>query len=368
MEDGWWRTYKESKRNFLIDGYTFCDKEYHKNNLNGGIVMNQKKRILTGDRPTSRLHIGHYVGSLENRVRLQDEYEQFVIIADIQALTTHFEHPEILKQNVYDLCIDYLSVGIDPEKSHIFVQSMVPQIAELTVFYSMFVMVNSLKHNPTIKTEAKQYGYTDLTYGFLGYPVSQAADITFCNADLVPVGEDQLPVVEVTRKIVRRFNNLYKPVLKEPDTLLGSCPRLIGLNGNVKMSKSMGNAIFLSDDEETILSKVKTAVTDPARITLRDKGNPEICIVSEYHKVFNPVEYDNICSMCRNADIGCTTCKKELTQVLNTLLTPIREKRKILEEKPGRIQEILQYGSEKAREEGAITLEKVKEAMNIKYF
>lgn len=304
-------------------------------------------------------------------------------------MTTHFEHPEILKQNVYDLCIDYLSVGIDPVKSHIFIQSMVPQIAELTVFYSMFVMVNALKHNPTIKTEAAQYGFKDLSYGFLGYPVSQAADITFCNADLVPVGEDQLPVVEVTRKIVRRFNSLYKvrrhtstgssslpseecplydTVLKEPDTLLGSCPRLLGLDGNAKMSKSMGNAIFLSDDKETILAKVKTAVTDPARITLKDKGKPEVCIISEYHKVFNPSEYGNICSMCRNADIGCTSCKKSLAEVLNALLFPIREKRKALEEKPEYIQDILQYGSEKARIEGANTLEVVKEAMSIKYF
>lgn len=327
-----------------------------------------KKRILTGDRPTSRLHIGHYVGSLQNRVKLQDEYEQFVIIADVQALTTHFEHPEILKQNVYDLCIDYLSVGIDSKKSHIFIQSMVPQIAELTVFYSMFVMVNILKHNPTIKTEATQYGYKDLSYGFLGYPVSQAADITFCNADLVPVGEDQLPVVEVTRKIVRRFNSLYRKVLKVPDTLLGSCPRLVGLDGNAKMSKSMGNAIFLSDDEKTILAKVKTAVTDPARVTLKDKGNPDICIAGEYHKIFNPGDYGNICSMCRNAAIGCTACKKRLSEVLNTLLSPIREKRKYLEEKPEYIKDILQYGSEKARAEGAKTLEKVKEAMSILYF
>lgn len=326
-----------------------------------------KKRILTGDRPTSRLHIGHYKGSLENRVKLQKEYEQFVIIADVQALTTHFEHPEILRQNVFDLCIDYLSVGIDPDKSYIFVQSMVPQIAELTVFYSMFVMVNTLKHNPTIKTEAAQYGLTDLSYGFLGYPVSQAADITFCNADLVPVGEDQLPVVEVTRKIVRRFNSLYKPVLKEPNTLLGSCPRLIGLDGNAKMSKSLGNAIFLSDAEETIISKVKNALTDPARITLRDRGNPEICVISEYHKIFNCREYENICCMCRNASIGCTSCKKRLAEALNDLLLPIREKRRILEEKPEYIEEILQYGSQKARTEGAKTLEEVKEAMRIKY-
>lgn len=330
--------------------------------------MNQKKRILTGDRPTSRLHIGHYVGSLENRVHLQDAYEQFVIIADVQALTTHFEHPEILKQNVYDLCIDYVSVGIDPEKSNIFVQSMVPQIAELTIFYSMFVTVNALKHNPTIKTEAAQYGFTDLSYGFLGYPVSQAADITFCQADLVPVGEDQLPVVEVTRKIVRRFNSLYKPVLKEPETLLGSCPRLVGLDGNAKMSKSMGNAIFLSDEEEIILAKVKTAVTDPGRITLKDKGNPEVCIVNEYHKIFNSKEHDDICSMCRNASIGCTACKKRLAEVLNQLLTPVREKRKSLEEKPDYIRDILQHGSRLAQEEGARTLEQVKDAMCMQYF
>lgn len=245
-------------------------------------------------------------------------------------LTTHFEHPEILKQNVYDLCIDYLSVGIDPKKSHIFIQSMVPQIAELTVIYSMFVMVNALKHNPTIKTEATQYGYTDLSYGFLRYPISQAADITFCKADLVPVGEDQLPVVEVTRKIVRRFNSLYKPVLKEPATLLSSCPRLVSLDGNAKMSKNMGNAIFLSDNEEIILAKVKTAVTDTARITMKDKGNPEVCTLNEYHRVFNPAEYDNICSMYHNITIGCTTCNKNLSEVLNTLLFSIREKRKVL--------------------------------------
>jgi len=330
--------------------------------------MNTKKRILTGDRPTSRLHIGHYVGSLENRVKLQNEYEQFLIIADVQALTTHFEQPQILEKNVYDLCIDYLSVGIDPEKTNIFVQSMVPQIAELTVFYSMYVMVNVLRHNPTIKSEAQQYGYTDLSYGFLGYPVSQAADITFCGADLVPVGEDQLPVIEITRKIVRRFNSLYKPVLKEPETLLGSCPRLIGLDGNAKMSKSIGNAIFLSDDESTILAKVKTAVTDPSRITLKDKGNPDICIVNQYHKIFNPTEHENICSMCKNATIGCTACKKALADNLNNLLTPIREKRKVLEQKPEYIKDIILAGTEKAKLEGSKTLEKVRNAMKIDYF
>lgn len=330
--------------------------------------MKTKKRILTGDRSTSRLHIGHYVGSLENRVKLQHEYDSFIIIADIQALTTHFRQPEILKKNVIDVAIDYMSVGIDPEISTIFIQSMVPQIAELTALYSMLVMVNVLKHNPTIKNEAAQYGFNDLSYGFLGYPISQAADITFCKADLVPVGEDQLPVVEVTRKIVRRFNALYNPVLVEPETLLGSCPRLSGLDGNAKMSKSMGNAIFLSDDKKIIDAKVKGAVTDPGRITLKDKGNPDICIVNQYHKYFNSDEYQNICNMCKNASIGCSTCKKALANNLDLILKPIREKRRKLEEDTSRVLDILKAGSEKACLVGQKTLEEVKEAMAIKYF
>lgn len=329
--------------------------------------MIKKKRILTGDRPTSCLHIGHYAGSLENRVKLQDEYEQFVIIADIQAMTTHYEQPEILKKYVNELCIDYLSVGIDPEKSHILIQSMVPQIAELTVIYSMFVSVNSLRHNPTIKTEASQYGYDEMNYGFLGYPVSQAADITFCNADLVPVGEDQLPVVEVTRKIVRRFNDLYGAGLTVPDTLLGKCPRLSGTDGNSKMSKSTGNAIFLSDDSETVLQKVKSTVTDPNRITLCDKGNPDICIVYEYHRVFNEVEKENISSMCKNADIGCVACKKLLAERINCLLSPIREKRAELEKRPDYIKNVLMSGTAKAIEEGVKTMENVREAIGINY-
>lgn len=336
--------------------------------MNENILNQHKKRILTGDRATACLHIGHYKGSLENRVRLQDDYDQFIIIADVQALTTHFEHPQRLRKNVLDICIDYLSAGIDPEKSCIFVQSMVPQIAELTVFYSMFVMVNVLRHNPTIKTEAKQYGYKDLSYGFLGYPVSQAADITFCQADLVPIGEDQMPVLEVTRKIVRRFNSLYKPVLKEPDTLLGDYPRLPGIDGSAKMSKSMGNAISLSDDRDTVTEKIRSTVTDPARITLKDPGTPEICTVYAYHRAFNPEEAENVASMCRNAGIGCTACKKHLAERLNLLLDPMREKRKALEEKPEYLMDILQAGCEKARCEGAKTLEIVREAMEMDYF
>lgn len=330
--------------------------------------MNNKKRILTGGRPTGRLHLGHYVGSLENRVLLQDEYEQFLIIADVQALTTHFEQPEILQQNVRDLCIDYLSVGIDPAKSHIFIQSMVPQIAELTIFFSMFVMANALKHNPTIKTEAKQYGDKDLSYGFLGYPISQAADILFCQSDLVPVGDDQIPVIEVTRKIVRRFNSLYKPVLKEPDTLLGKCPRLVGLNGNSKMGKSLNNAIYLSDNAELVNKKVSKALTDTGRITLKDKGNPDNCIVNEYHRIFNSSEHQNISEMCQNATIGCTACKRNLADKINNLLAPFNEKRNEYEKQPDYIEDILMSGTQKAISEGKKTLEIVKDAMQIKYF
>lgn len=329
--------------------------------------MKQQKRILTGDRPTGRLHLGHYVGSLQNRVRLQSDYEQFVIIADVQALTTHFQQPDILKRSVHDLCLDYLAVGIDPEQSHIFVQSMVPQIAELTVIYSMFVMVNTLRHNPTVKTEARQYGYQDLSYGFLGYPVSQAADITFCQADLVPVGNDQLPVVEVTRKIVRRFNALYQPVLTEPETILGACPRLAGLDGNAKMSKSMDNAVYLSDDPATVKEKVRNGRTDTGRIRLHDKGNPSNCTISEYHRIFSPDEYDNICGMCRQATIGCTACKQQLTDNLNHMLDPIRQRRHHYEQQPDYIRDILHHGNQAAIQAGTHTMEQVRHAMQIDY-
>lgn len=330
--------------------------------------MSKRKRILTGERPTGRLHIGHYVGSLENRVKLQNEYETFIIIADIQALTTHFEKPEILRESVYEVALDNLAVGINPELSTIFIQSMIPQIAELTIFFSMFITVNNLRHNPTIKTEAAQYGYKDLTYGFLGYPVSQAADITFCKADLVPVGEDQIPHIEIARKIVRRFNTLYKPVLTEPQILLGDCPRLMGIDGNAKMGKSLNNAIFLSDQIEEVNNKIRNAVTDPNRITIKDKGNPDICVVYEYHKVFNKVECDNIAEMCKTAQTGCVACKKCLASKMNEFLQPIRERRMYYESKPHEVKNILLAGTEKVQRIAKQTLEEVREAMSIKLF
>lgn len=330
--------------------------------------MENKKRILTGDRTTGRLHLGHYVGSLQNRVKLQNDYETFILLADIQALTTHFKNPSMLKDSIYQVAIDNLSVGLDPNKVTFVQQSQIVAIAELTVFYSMFVPVNVLRHNPTVKTEAAQYGYDDLTYGFLGYPVSQAADITFCHADLVPVGEDQLPHMELTRKIVRRFNDLYghgESILREPDALLSETPRLIGLDGGSKMGKSLGNAIYLSDSQEVIKQKINGAVTDPNRIRITDLGNPDICSVSQYHKAFNPGEYNNICDMCRSGKIGCVACKKQLGKALNDILEPVQTKRAYYEEHLDEVKEIVQTGSDKANQIGNETVRQIKEAMNI---
>lgn len=329
----------------------------------------EKKRILTGDRTTGRLHLGHYVGSLQNRVRLQDEYETFILLADIQALTTHFKDPELIKDSIYQVAIDNLAVGLDPSKVTFVQQSRIPAIAELTVFYSMFVTVNTLRHNPTTKSEAMQYGYDDLTYGFLGYPVSQAADITFCKADLVPVGEDQLPHMEQTRKIVRRFNDLYgngQNILKEPEVLLSTTPRLVGLDGNSKMGKSLGNALSLSDTVKEVEQKIHSAVTDPNRIRVSDKGNPDICMVSQYHKAFNEVGHEDICDRCRNAGIGCVACKKQLTSCINDLLDPMRERRAYYETHLDEVKELIISGSQKANEIGKKTLEEVKGAMNIR--
>ena len=275
--------------------------------------MENKKRILTGDRPTGKLHIGHYFGSLQNRVKLQDEYETFIEIADVQALTDNFNNPEKVRNSVMQVVLDYLSVGINPEKATIFIQSLIPEIAELTVFYSNLVTVARLERNPTVKTEIAQkrdlFGES-VTYGFLGYPVSQAADITAFDATLIPVGEDQLPLIEQCREIVRKFNSIYGETLHEPEAVLSSIRRVKGLDGNEKMGKSLGNAIYLSDSEEEITKKVMSAYTDPNRIRKDDLGNPDNCMVSYYHNLFNKNEYENICEECRKGQRGCVACKK----------------------------------------------------------
>lgn len=327
-----------------------------------------KERILTGDRITGKLHLGHYVGSLQNRVSLQNEYETYLILADVQALTTHFEHPESIKQNLRQVALDYLAAGIDPDQATIFVQSLIPEIAELTTYFSMFVTVNSLRHNPTIKAEAKERGFSDMYYGFLGYPVSQTADITFCKATLVPVGEDQLPHIEQTRKIVRRFNQLYKPVLLEPKALVGEVPRLVGLDGSQKMSKSLGNAIYLDSTREEVQEKIQKATTDPARIHRTDPGHPEICPIYAYHQTFRKEGSEEIQESCRKGQIGCRECKGKIAQSINDLLEPMRDRRSKYQHDRKKIDEILIAGTEKVRQVAKETMQEVRDAMSMDYF
>ena len=333
-----------------------------------------KKRILTGDRPTGRLHIGHYFGSIKTRLKLQenDEYEPFILIADVQALTDNFNNPEKVRKNVRELAIDYLSCGIDPNKTTIYIQSMIPETAELTVFYSNLVTIARLERNPTVKTEIAQkrdiFGES-VTYGFLGYPVSQAADITTFEGELVPVGEDQLPLIEQCREIVRKFNSIYgEGVLKEPKAVLSNSKRIKGLDGNEKMGKSLGNAIYLSDSEEEITKKVMSAVTDPARIKKDDPGNPDICMVAYYHNLFTPKEdVKTVCEECKAGKRGCVACKKQLAKNIIEELRPIREKRAYYEAHPEEVDKILMEGTEKARAVAKETMKKVKKAMMLDY-
>ena len=330
-----------------------------------------KKRIVTGDRPTGRLHIGHYFGSLQNRVKMQDEYESYILVADVQALTDNFANPEKVRKNVREVVMDYLSVGIDPKKTTIYIQSMIPEVAELTVFYSNLVTIARLERNPTVKTEIAQkkdiFGES-VTYGFLGYPVSQAADITAVEGVLVPVGEDQLPLIEQTREIVRKFNSIYGEVLVEPEAVLSNAKRIKGLDGNEKMGKSLGNAIYLSDTPEEITRKVMSAVTDPKRIKKDDLGNPDVCMVYYYHKLFSSKEeQEQICKECKEGKRGCVACKKQLANNIINYLEPVREKRAYYEARPELIDDILAEGTKKARETAKETMKKVKKAMKLDY-
>ena len=336
---------------------------------------NRKKRILTGDRPTGKLHIGHYFGSLKKRVEMQEsgEYDPYILIADVQALTDNFNNPEKVRKNVREVAMDYLSVGIDPEKTTIYIQSMIPEVAELTVFYSNLVTIARLQRNPTVKTEIAQkkelFGES-VTYGFLGYPVSQAADITAFDGELVPVGEDQLPLIEQCKEIVRKFNSIYgEDILKEPEAVLSSSKRIKGLDGNEKMGKSLGNAIYLSDSEEEITKKVMSAVTDPARIKKDDLGNPDVCMVAYYHNLFSSKDaVEKACSECKLGQRGCVACKRELANNIIEFLRPMREKRAYYEAHPEEVDKILKEGTEKARKVAKETMKKVKDAMMLNYF
>ena len=334
----------------------------------------EKKRILTGDRPTGRLHIGHYFGSIKKRIELQESglYDPYILIADVQALTDNFNNPEKVRKNVREVAIDYLSCGIDPEKTTIYIQSMIPETAELTVFYSNLVTIARLERNPTVKTEIAQkrelFGES-VTYGFLGYPVSQAADITAFEGELIPVGEDQLPLIEQCREIVRKFNSIYGETLVEPKAVLSSEKRIKGLDGNDKMGKSLGNAIYLADSEEEITKKVMSAITDPNRIKKDDLGNPDICMVAYYHKLFSTKEeVEEVCKECREGKRGCVQCKKQLAKNIADELKPIREKRAYYEAHPEEVDKILLEGTLKAREVAKETIKKVKKAMKLNYF
>ena len=335
------------------------------------IIKNEKKRILTGDRPTGPLHLGHYAGSLKARVGFQDEYDEYVLIADVQALTDNFEHPEKVRKNVLEVALDYLSVGIDPKKATIMLQSMIPEIAELTVYFLNLTTISRLQQNPTVKSEIKEKGFEkSVPAGFLMYPVSQAADIAAFGAHFVPVGEDQLPMIEQAREIVRKFNRLYGKTLIEPKEILSDFSRLPGIDGKAKMSKSLGNVINLSDSPEAVRKQVKKMYTDPTRIRATDPGHIEGNIVFIYHDAFNP-DKDEVAEMkekYKKGKISDVEVKEKLAEALNNFLEPIRKKRKEYEKDLSEVQNIVIKGTEKGREIAAQTLNKVRRAMKIDYF
>jgi tryptophanyl-tRNA synthetase len=328
------------------------------------------KRILTGDRPTGQLHLGHYVGSLQNRVRLQDEYDTYILIADVQALTDNFDHPEKLEANIFEVALDYLAVGLDPEKVKIVVQSMVPELTELTIYFMNLVTVATLERNPTVKEEIKQRNFVKgVPVGFWSYPISQAADIAIFKADLVPVGEDQLPMIEQTREIVRRFNRLYGKVLIEPRAMLGAVARLPGTDGGAKMSKSLGNCIYLGDPSEVVRKRVMSMFTDPKRIHPTDPGTVEGNPVFTYHDVFNPnkEEIEDLKERYRMGTVGDVEVKQKLFEALEAFLTPIRQRRQELAAQPQRVYEIIVEGTRKGRASAQATMAEVRHAMKIAY-
>lgn len=330
-----------------------------------------EKIILTGDRPTGPLHLGHYVGSLANRVILQDQYKQYVMIADVQALTDNYEHPEMVRKNALEVALDYLAVGLDPKKTTMFIQSMIPEIAELTVFYLNLVTVARLRRNPTVKTEIHQKGYGDqVTAGFLMYPVSQAADITVVKGTLVPVGEDQLPMIEQTNEIVRAFNRIYNTdVLQEAQAVTSKVVRLPGIDGKAKMSKSLGNAIFLSDSADEVARKVMHMYTDPNHIHVQDPGKVEGNVVFAYLDIFDPhqQEVQELKEQYQQGGLGDVKLKRRLIDILNALLEPIRERRRQLAQDPAAVMQILLRGTMDTRIAAQKTMQEVRQAMHLDY-
>ena len=324
-----------------------------------------KERILSGIQPSGKLHLGNLIGAIQNWVKLQDLYESYFEIADLHSLTTNYADTSEIKENIKDVAIDLVAAGLDPKRCTIFLQSDIPEHSELHLILSMFTPLSWLERVPTYKSQIEELKDKDLrTYGFLGYPVLQAADILIYKANLVPVGQDQLPHLELCREIARRFNYLYGEVFPIPKEALTEVPVLPGLDGR-KMSKSYGNTINLSDSPEVVQKKVETMITDPARIKKEDKGHPDICAVFAYHKIYNPKEVETIKKDCKEALIGCVECKKRLAKYLGAALSPIYKKRKELEAEPKKIQEILEMGEKKASRVATQTLLEVKQAMKL---
>ncbi|MCF8081026.1 MAG: tryptophan--tRNA ligase [Desulfobacterales bacterium] len=328
--------------------------------------MSEKKRILSGMRPTGPLHLGNLHGALLNWVDMQDTYDCFFFIADWHALTSDYENPGNIKEYIRQMMIDWLSVGLTPEKSTLFVQSKIKEHAELFLLLSMITPVPWLERNPTYKEQIGQLQSKDLsTFGFLGYPVLQAADIIIYKAQGVPVGIDQVPHVEITREIARRFNYLYREVFPEPESILTQTPKILGIDRR-KMSKSYNNAIYLSDSPEQIRARVSQMITDPARKRRSDPGNPDVCNVFTFHTIYSNREIiDRVNKECRSAEIGCVECKQIMAEGLIAGLAPIREKRRYYEQRPEQVDEIIVEGTRKAKETAAATMEEVREAIGI---
>lgn len=323
-----------------------------------------KKRILSGMRPTGKLHIGHYVGALENWIKLQNEYDSYHLIADYHVLTTDLNSSDIY-DNTIQMVIDWLASGLDPVKSPFFRQSQIKEHTELHLLFSMLVTAARLERNPTIKEQVRDLNIENISYGHLGYPILQSADILLYKGDLVPVGEDQVPHVEITREIARKFNNVYSEVFPEPKPLLTKFARLPGLDGNAKMSKSLNNTILLSDDPETVKNRIRKAVTDPKKVRRNDPGRPEVCLVFTYHKKFNPEEVLSIESGCKSGILGCVDCKLKCTEKINQFLEPIIEKRNYFENNLDEVKDILFDGEQRGKIVAVETMNEVHKAMNL---
>ncbi len=326
-----------------------------------------KGRIFSGMQPSGKFHLGNYLGALENWVKLQKDYECFFSIVDWHALTSSYEDTSKLQQNIFDMALDWLSAGLDPEHNVIFVQSHVKEHAELHLLLSMMTPLSWLERVPTYKDKIQQLGNQgkDInTYGFMGYPELMTADILLYKADTVPVGEDQLPHLELSREIARRFNHMYKPIFPEPNPFLSKASLLPGIDGR-KMSKSYGNEIPFAASPDELRARVRQMITDPQRVKKSDPGNPDVCTVYTFHKIYSPDELESIGTACRQATIGCVECKKRLAERMVTALADIHTRRIALEANPDRVKEILEYGAERARAVAAATMAEVRQVMNL---